>query len=60
MAKDYLEKKAIKAVLNIEDKVIYISNILCDLSMKLCYLIKDKRSYNDIYQDMLEGRDDLT
>lgn len=55
MVKDYLEKKAIRAILNIEDKVKDISNILSDLSMKLCHIIRDKRSYDDIYYDMLKG-----
>ena len=42
-----------KAVKNIEDKVIDIRDTLKDLSMKLCYLIKDRRSY----QDMIEGNE---
>lgn len=53
MTKEDLETKAKKAVLKIEKKVTDISNILRDLDMKLCYVIKDKRSYSD----MLEGND---
>ena len=55
MAKDYLEKKARKAVINIEDKVTDISNVLYDINMKLCYIIKNKRSYSD----MFDGNDYL-
>ena len=57
MTKDYWEIKPRKAVLNIEDKVTDISNLLNDLNMKLCYLIKDRRSYDDIYHDMLKGNE---
>ncbi len=53
MTKENLETKAKKAVLKIEEKVADITNILYDISSKLCYLIKDRRSY----QDMLEGDD---
>ena len=49
MAKDYLERKARKAVINIEDKVIDISNVLYDINMKLGYIIKNKRSYSDMF-----------
>lgn len=55
MNKENLETKAKKAVLKIEEKITDMANILNDLSMKLCYLIKDKRSYHD----MLEGNDYL-
>lgn len=53
MTKEYLATKARKAVLNIDKNVEEINNVLRDLSMKLCYIIKDKRSY----YDMLEGND---
>lgn len=39
MAED-LETKSRKAVLAIKDKITDIDNVLRDLSMKLCYLIK--------------------
>lgn len=44
MAKD-LEARAGKAVLRIEKKVNDIDNVLRDLSMKLCHVIKHKGSY---------------
>ena len=34
---------------------VYIDNVLNDLGMKLCHIIKDKRSYHD----MLRGNDYL-
>ncbi len=51
MAKENLEKKAQKAILKIEESVTRIEYAVGDLSMKLCHLIRDRRSY----QDMLEG-----
>tara|TARA_B100000315_G_scaffold103880_1_gene95150 strand:+ start:1413 stop:1583 length:171 start_codon:yes stop_codon:yes gene_type:complete len=45
MAKDNLETKAIKAVIAIKGKVTDISNVLHDLSMKLCHIIKYKKDY---------------
>jgi hypothetical protein len=45
MAKEDLEIKARKAVLNIEKKVTDIDNVLRDLSMKLCHIIKYKGDY---------------
>ena len=56
MAKEDLETKAWKAVLNIEKKtssipriekkVIDMDNVLRDLSMKLCHIIKYKGDYH--------------
>jgi len=46
MVKDNLERKALKAVLNIEKKVVDINNILNDLSLKLCHIIKSKQHYH--------------
>lgn len=46
MAKESLETKTRKAVIKIEKKVTDISNILRDVSMKLCYVIK---KYKDSY-----------
>ena len=40
-----LETKARKAVLRIEKKVGDIDNVLRDLSMKLCHVIKYKGNY---------------
>ena len=53
MAKEDLETRVKKAILKIEKQVSDISNILRDLSMKLCYIIRGRKSY----QDMLEGRE---
>ena len=50
-----LDSKVKKAVLNIEQKVMDIDNVLRDLSMKLCHIIREKRDQYDIYRDMLEG-----
>lgn len=47
MAED-LETKSRKAVLKIKDKVIDIDNVLRDLSMKLCHIIKHKGDYYNI------------
>ena len=51
MTKENLETKAQKAILKIEESVTRIEYAVGDLSMKLCHLIRDRRSY----QDMLEG-----
>jgi hypothetical protein len=53
MTKENLETKADKAVLRIEKKVIDIDNVLRDLSMKLCHVIK----YKGNYYSMPEGID---
>ena len=55
MPKDNLKTKALKAVINIDKNLNDINNALNDLGMKLCHIIKDKRSYND----MLRGNDYL-
>jgi hypothetical protein len=57
MVKDYSTIAVRKAILSIEDKVTDISNLLNDISMKLCHLIKGRKSYDEVYHDMLEGRD---
>ena len=44
MAKD-LETRAKKAVLNIEEKVVDISNVLYDVSAQLSHLIKSRKDY---------------
>ena len=54
MAKENLETKARKAVIKIEKKVTDMSNVLRDVSMKLCYIIKtykddDRLPYKDKY-----------
>lgn len=51
MVKEDLETKARKAVLKIEKDTFDINHTLRDLSMKLSYIIKDRRSY----YDMLRG-----
>jgi hypothetical protein len=53
MTKDKLETKVMKAVIHIDKTLGSIRDILNDLSMKLCYIIKDKRNY----YDMLNGND---
>jgi len=53
MTKENLETKADKAVLRIEKKVVDIDNVLRDLSMKLCHVIK----YKGNYYNMSEGID---
>ncbi len=45
MTKEDLETKARKAVLSMEKKVTGIYDVLCDLSMKLCHIIKRKGDY---------------
>ena len=45
MVKDNLETKAIKAVFRIERKVKDIYNVLRDLSLKLCHVIKSRKDY---------------
>ena len=45
MTKEDLETKAGKAVLRIEKKVNDIDNVLRDLGMKLCHVIKYKGNY---------------
>jgi hypothetical protein len=47
MSKEKLETKALKAVVSIDNKITDITNILRDLSMKLCYIIKDKKHFYD-------------
>ena len=46
MAKDNLETRAKKAILKIEKKVSDIVNVIYDLSMKFCHIIKYKFDYN--------------
>jgi len=53
MLQKNLELKVKKAIINIDKNIALITNTLQDLSMKLCYIIKDKRSY----YDMLHGND---
>ena len=45
MTKEDLETRAGKAVLRIEKKVNDIDNVLRDLGMKLCHVIKYKGNY---------------
>jgi len=45
MTKENLETKAHKAILSIKDKVENIYTVLCDLSLKLCHVIKSKGDY---------------
>jgi hypothetical protein len=57
MVQHYLDPRVRKAILNMEDKVTDISNLLSDMNMKLCHMIKDKRDPYEIYRDMVEGND---
>ena len=56
MVNEDLETKARKAVLIIAKKVADINNVLCDLGMKLCHIIKYRKDYyslpdgNDYYK----------
>ena len=45
MTKEDLETRAKKAVLKIEKKITNINNILNDLSMKLCHIIKSQKEF---------------
>ena len=45
MVKQNLETRAKKAILRIEKTVTDIANILYDLSMKLCHIIKSRKDY---------------
>jgi len=45
MAKEDLETKSRKAVLRIDKKVTDMNNILRDLSMKVCHVIRYKGEY---------------
>ena len=45
MAKETLETKARKAVVKIEQKIDSTNNLLRDIGMKLCHLIKHRRDY---------------
>lgn len=45
MVKENLETKAKKAILRIEEKVADIYNVLRDLSLKLCHMIKSRKDY---------------
>ena len=56
MVNEDLETRARKAVLSIAKKVTDINNVLRDLSMKLCHIIKYRKDYyslphgNDYYK----------
>ncbi len=55
MAKENLESKIKKAVLNIEKKVMGIYDVVIDLSLKLCHIIKSyKTSYSFDYDKKYE------
>ena len=45
MTQKDLETKALKAVVRIDKKVTDIKNLLHDLNMKLCHIIKYKKEY---------------
>ena len=45
MTKKILETKVMKAVLSLEKKVTDINNLLRDINMKLCHIIKYKRDF---------------
>ena len=45
MTKDNLEDKSRKAVISINEKVNGIYDVLRDLSLKLCHVIKSQRDY---------------
>jgi len=45
MKKEDLETRAKKSVLKIEKKITDINNVLNDLSMKLCHIIKSQKDF---------------
>jgi hypothetical protein len=45
MAKKNLETRVSKAVLTIKEKIIDMYNLLSDLSLKLCHIIKSRDDY---------------
>ena len=45
MAKEKLENKVSKAVLTIKEKIVDMYNLLSDLSLKLCHIIKSRDDY---------------
>jgi len=45
MTKENLETKTKKAILSISEKVTGIYDVLTDLSLKLCHIIKSKGDY---------------
>ena len=45
MRKEDLESKARKAILAIKNKVIDIDNLLRDIDMKLCHIIRYKQNF---------------
>lgn len=45
MVKDDLETRARKAVLKIEKQFAELYNVVKDLSLKLCHIIKSNRDY---------------
>jgi hypothetical protein len=51
MVKENLETKAKKAILRIEEKVADIYNVLRDLSLKLCHMIKSRKDYYTLRED---------
>ena len=51
---DNLETKSRKAILNIKEKVSDIDNVLRDLSMKLCHIIKYKNNHYDKYDSTVD------
>lgn len=57
MAYCYLDPQIRKSILTIQDKISDIENVLRDLSMKLCHIIRQKRSADEIYNDMLKGKE---
>ena len=56
MTKEDLETRSKKAVLKIEKRITHINNVLNDLSLKLCHIIKSQKDYysptrrNDYYK----------
>lgn len=45
MGRDTLERKATRAVIRMDEKVSDIRNTLYDINMKLCHIIKSKKTY---------------
>jgi hypothetical protein len=45
MGRDTLERKALRAIIRMDEKVSDIRNTLYDMGLKLCHIIKSKPNY---------------
>jgi len=56
MAKENLETRVKKAIFTIEKKVVGIYDVLTDLSLKLCHIIRDGKKYYRNYNKDLDRK----